>query len=252
MLIALHGFTETDLSWQEVFADTGIAVRTYLLPGHGHQLCPPDTSPSSVAAEIVRRFADQAPFDLLGYSMGGRVALQLALEHPQVVRRLMLVSCRPGIAESDEREQRRLADEGLAMMLEDCGIGQFVAWWESNPALRYVRPLPRSMLEHIRCRRLNQDADGLAASLRCLGQGATPSLWEHLGSINCPTMAIAGGADQRYVHDMERMVTAMPQARLSTVPECGHAVHRECRDSLVNIVRGFLAQDTTSFRPSAG
>lgn len=247
MLIALHGFTETDLSWQEVFADTGMALRSYLLPGHGHQLCPPETTPSSVAADIVRRYQAEAPFDLLGYSMGGRVALQLALEHPEMVRRLILVSCRPGIADADERALRKHADEGLAMMLEDCGVGQFVAWWEANPALRYVRPLPRSMQEHIRCRRLNQDADGLAASLRCLGQGATPSLWEHLPRITCPALAIAGGADERYVSDMEHMVAAMPHARLSTIPECGHAVHRECQDSLVNIVRGFLAQDTTSF-----
>lgn len=254
MLIAIHGFTEIDLGWTEVLCDLQVPLKGYLLPGHGYKPCPPNTTYEIVINDLHRRYAEDGPFDLLGYSMGGRVALQFALTYPKLVNRLLLVSCRPGIANDGERAARAEADEGLAMMLEDNDIGQFVAWWENNPALRPARPYSRAMAEHLRSRRLNQDAHGLAACLRALGQGKTPPLWDRLGEITAPTLAIAGSADPRYVADMQRMVDLMPRAQLAVVPECGHAVHRECRDSLLNIVRGFLAssnEPTTNTLPSA-
>ena len=241
MLLAIHGFTEIDLSWTEVLQDLNLPVEGYVLPGHGHKPCLEGTTHASVAEVIHRRFADREPFDLLGYSMGGRVALQFALTYPQLVRRLILVSCRPGIKDDAKRERRKAEDEGLAMMLEENGIGQFVAWWENNPALKPTKPYSRSTAEHIRSRRLSQDHIGLAGCLRGLGQGSSPSLWDRLGELSMPCLAIAGEADETFVQEMGEMVEALPKGKLAVVPESGHAVHRESKDSLVNIVRGFLA-----------
>ena len=84
--------------------------------------------------------------DLLGYSLGGRVALQLALDHPGRIRRLVLVSSGPGIADPAERERRRQRDERLAQILDEDGISPFTAWWESSPALKPARPLPGKMV----------------------------------------------------------------------------------------------------------
>ena len=246
MLLAIHGFTEIDLSWTEVLNDLNMPVQGYVLPGHGYKPCPSETNHQRIAEIIHKRFEDQGPIDLLGYSMGGRVALQFALQYPDMVRRLILISCRPGIADEHERATRAASDEGLAMMLEENGIGQFVAWWENNPALRPAKPFSRSMTELIRSRRLNQDAFGLAASLRALGQGVSPSLWDRLPELNMPCLAIAGSADPRYVNDMGEMVKAMPHAKLNVIPESGHAVHRECRDTVVNVIRGFLANKNSN------
>lgn len=253
MLLAIHGFTEIDLSWKEVLEGLDGHVVSYLLPGHGHRPCPAGTNAEWLVEDLHRKYAESGPFDLLGYSMGGRLALQFALTYPHLVRRLILVSTRPGIRNPADRAARKRHDDGLAMMLEENGIGQFVAWWENHPALRPYRPQPRSLQEHLRARRLNQDAQGLAAALRVFGQGVTPSLWDRLAELTMPVLAIAGSADTLYVQEMTRMIEALPHGRLSVIPECGHAVHRECRESMVNIIRGFLAdrsaQTTASITP---
>ena len=246
MLLAIHGFTEIDLSWSEVLKDLQIPVEGYVLPGHGYKPCPEGTSHESVAEIIHQRFGEREPFDLLGYSMGGRVALQFALAYPQLVRRLILVSCRPGIKDDAKRERRKIEDEGLAMMLEENGIGQFVAWWENNPALKPAIPFSRSTTEHIRSRRLNQDPMGLAGCLRALGQGSSPSLWNRLDELEMPCLAIAGEADETYVDEMGEMVESLANGKLAIIGESGHAVHRECRDTMVNVIRGFLASKLPS------
>lgn len=241
MLVAIHGFTETDCSWSEVFQGSGLTPITPLLPGHGGKPCPPDTTMSGVADAVVASLPPDQAVDLVGYSLGGRVAIQLALNHSNRVRRLILISCRPGLEGEDIRQQRRKKDEALAQILEEDGIGPFVAWWEANPALRPFKPFPRPLQQHIRSRRLNQDPLGLAGCLRTMGQGVVPSLWESLGRITVPCLLIAGGADQRYPEDMQAMAQRMPQAQLTVVNDCGHAVHREQAATLIQLIRGFLA-----------
>jgi 2-succinyl-6-hydroxy-2,4-cyclohexadiene-1-carboxylate synthase len=244
MLAALHGFTETDQSWREVFGKSGLDVATPLLPGHGWSPCPPDATLASVADHIAERYADQAPFDLLGYSMGGRIAIQLALRHPEMVRRLILVSTQPGISDEAVRQQRLKDDIGLALILEEDGISPFVAWWESSKALKPFKPLSSQAIAHLRGRRLNQDPICLAAALRQLGQGSCPDLWPHIHELAMPVLAVAGAADERYVDAMRRMAEQIPQGSYQMIDEAGHAVHRERPDVLVNLVRGFCATRT--------
>jgi 2-succinyl-6-hydroxy-2,4-cyclohexadiene-1-carboxylate synthase len=240
MLIALHGFTETDESWHEVLAPVIAGVRCPLLPGHGHLPCPPDTTLSSAAATVLRGVTAERPVDILGYSMGGRVALQAALDQPQLVRRLVLVACRPGIEDPGEREARRRHDELLAEMLVEDGIGPFVVWWEDQPALRPVTRQPPAVVTAVRARRLGQDPDGLAASLRCLGQGRMQPLWHRLGELRMPVLLVVGAGDRGYCDAMTRMQAAIPGARLVVIPEAGHAVHREQSASLLAAIRPFL------------
>lgn len=242
MLIALHGFTETDHVWQDLLAPSFPALRCPLLPGHGDKPCPTGTSLASTARDILARIPDQAPCDLLGYSMGGRVAIRLALDHPQRVRRLVLISCNPGMDDARERAQRRLRDEHLAQILEEDGIGPFVAWWQSNPVLKPANPLPRAMQESLRCMRLNQEPKGLANALRLLGASdADNDLWPRLGELRMPTLLITGAADQRYANIMAAMHQRIAGSRLETVAAAGHAIHREQAEPLLKLVGAFLA-----------
>jgi 2-succinyl-6-hydroxy-2,4-cyclohexadiene-1-carboxylate synthase len=241
MLLALHGFTESDLTWCEVLAGAVPEVRCPLLPGHGWKPCPDTVSVTSLADELVADLPSTAPVDVLGYSMGGRVALALALRHPQRVRRLVLVSSGPGFKDQTLQGSRRTVEMAMAETLEDDGIGPFVAMWEKNPILAPFKPLPRAIEEDIRARRLNHDPLGLAAALRQLGAGAMPNLWDDLPKLRLPTLLLAGEGDTRYREVMSEMVRAIPGARFDVVAQAGHGIHREQPEALRTLVRSFLA-----------
>jgi len=239
MLTALHGFTETDDVWTEVLAPLKRPLRCPLLPGHGWRPCPAGTTIKTVAGEIAAKLP--AGGDLLGYSLGGRIALQVALDHPTKLRRLVLISSTAGLRDVQEREKRVRHDHAFAEVLEEDGLGPFVAWWESNPALKPARVMPRAMIEQLRCRRLNQDPLGLAGVLRHLSTGAMTDLWPRLGELKMPVLLIAGESDPRYVAVMKDMAAKIPGAQLELVPGCGHAVHREAPNELIDLLRDFLA-----------
>ena len=241
MLVALHGFTENDLVWGDVLRLAIPDLVSPLLPGHGWKPCPATTSVETVADDLAKRHLASGPADILGYSMGGRIALVLALRHPRLVRRLVLVSSGPGFKDGVLQGSRRTHEMALAETLEDDGLGPFVAMWEKNPILTPAKPLPRALEEDVRARRMNHDPVGLAGALRQLGAGAMPNLWERLGEIACPTLLTAGAADRRYVEVMGEMATAMPTARLEIVAEAGHGIHREQPDAVRRLVAGFIA-----------
>jgi len=245
MLVALHGFTETDQSWHESLprlARGPGALRCPLLPGHGWAPCPDHDDIAKLAGRLADGLAADGSDDLLGYSMGGRIAMRLALDHPRRVARLVLVACRPGIEDSAARESRRQRDELLAEILEEDGIGPFVAWWERQPVLRPGRELGYEVTQQLRCRRLNQNPIGLAAALRCFGQGNMQPLWDRLGELTMPVLLVVGDQDPVYHQAMQELAARIPDARLEVVPDCGHAVHRECPDELQEILDGFLSR----------
>ncbi len=241
MLVALHGFTETDQVWSEFFANH-LPVRCPVLPGHGAKPCPAGTTLASTADDIVKYLASDGGDDLMGYSLGGRVALQLALDHPGRVRRLILVSSGQGIADPAERAMRLKRDERLAQILEEDGISPFTAWWESSPALRPARPLLREVEESLRSLRLNQDPLCLAGVLRNLSHGAMEDLAPRLGKLTIPVLLIAGDSDRAYCQRMREMAAALPNSRLQLIADAGHAVHREKPEAVRNAVITFLRE----------
>ena len=142
-----------------------------------------------------------------GYSMGGRIALHLALAEPARVRRLVLIGASPGLADPAERARRRVADEALAEEVQASTLEAFARRWAQTPVLA---GLPDDVAAEVHADRLRSTTDGLAAALRGLGTGALPSLWGRLGELALPVALLVGERDAKFRAVAERMAAALP------------------------------------------
>ena len=177
---------------------------------------------------------------VLGYSMGGRVALHLALAAPERVASLVLEGASPGIADGDERRQRQEADWALAARIEREGIGPFVDYWEALPLFASQRRLPDGVQAGLRAGRLATVPLGLANSLRAAGAGAQEALHERLGALAMPVLLIAGEWDEKYRQLMGEMAGYLPRPRMAIIEGAGHAAHLEQPERFATAVAGFL------------
>lgn len=234
--VLVHGFTQTRRSWGragDVLTHSFEVVRVDA-PGHGRS--------SGIAvdlaegARLLGQVGGRASY--VGYSMGARLCLQLALDAPVLVRSLVLVSGTAGIEDPDERRQRRSADEGLAAELEQVGLEEFLRRWLAGPLFASLGPAEADL----DARRENT-VSGLAASLRLGGAGAQEPLWARLGELAMPVLLVAGERDPVYCQRAAAMAAAIgPNAELAFVADAGHALHLERPDELVALVEPFLTR----------
>jgi 2-succinyl-6-hydroxy-2,4-cyclohexadiene-1-carboxylate synthase len=154
---------------------------------------------------------------VVGYSMGGRIALHAAVRDPAAFVSLALVGVSAGI---EDRDERRRADEELAAWIERHSIEEVVERWESQPVFASQ---PEELRARQRPGRLSHDPKLLAKLLRSAGQGATPPVWDRLHELRCPVLLIAGERDERYVEAAHRMASLIPRASVRIVPGAGHA-----------------------------
>jgi 2-succinyl-6-hydroxy-2,4-cyclohexadiene-1-carboxylate synthase len=234
-VVLLHGFTHTGASWGPVVAALGESYRSLTpdIRGHGAASGSEPVTLAAVIDDISR--GSPARFTLGGYSMGGRLALHAALAMPDRVDRLVLIGASPGIADADERNARRRADDELASELEGASIEQFARRWAQTPVLA---DLPREVAARAHADRLRSTPAGLARALRGLGTGALPSLWERLGELPMPVTLVVGERDQKFREISARMTAATPDARLVAVPGAGHAVHLEAPARVASVIAG--------------
>lgn len=222
-------------------SDSGLVPVLLDLPGHGHWRG--ETRPEWFTLDRVLAALGEVPgwpADLVGYSMGGRIALHFAAMHPKRVSRLVLESASPGLAEARDRSDRQAADEALASRLESEGIEPFVEYWEKRPLFASRASLGPDVMDVQTRQRMGNDPRSLAAALRGLGTGSLPSLWDLLPQILTPTLLIVGALDEKFVGLAERMASTMPDARIAIVPGAGHTVHLERPDEWVREVANFL------------
>jgi 2-succinyl-6-hydroxy-2,4-cyclohexadiene-1-carboxylate synthase len=223
-LALLHGFTGTPASWDDALAALPAtrALRPALL---GH-------APESDATQSVQTFDDEIvrlatllpsePVHLAGYSLGARLALALAVAHPERIARLTLVSGQPGLASAAEREVRRQADARWCALLESRGIEPFVAEWEALPLFATQARLPAALRARRRRERLSHDPTGLARSLRTTGLAEMPDLAPALPRLHVPVTLLAGALDPKFTAIAEQLASKLPHARLVIVPNAGH------------------------------
>ena len=197
------------------------------LAGHTPASYSISPSPASPASGYPERGLGSAGFLVLGYSMGGRVALHLALAAPERVRALVLESASPGIVNLTERAARRAADEALAARIERDGLDAFVRYWEALPLFAAQARLLEEARARQRTQRLASNPHGLANSLRGAGAGAQDSLWDRLDRLPMPVLLVTGTLDARYQGIATEMASHLPHAQHASIPNAGHTPHLE-------------------------
>ena len=218
------------------------------LPGHGRSGIPADPCRASVERSAddlaaILRDLGAAPAHVLGYSLGARIALRLAVAHPGSVRRLVLESPSAGIADPAARAARVAADEARAARLERDGIDAFVAEWEREPVFASHAAMPPARRARLHADRLRNRPAGLAASLRGAGQGAMEPLHDRLADVVAPTLVIAGALDPAGRARAETIAAAIPGARLEIVAAAGHTPHLETPRIFRTLATEFLEED---------
>ncbi|MCY3960386.1 MAG: 2-succinyl-6-hydroxy-2,4-cyclohexadiene-1-carboxylate synthase [bacterium] len=232
--VVLHGFTGSAAAMVPFTTRLPDPVLVLDLPGHGAGPIsedPTDYTMAAAIAGVVSATAHLERFALVGYSMGGRVALHFALAHPDRVGSLALIGARPGIDNPAERAERIAADEALADRIESDGIEWFADFWADQPlfATQRSRLLPEQQAE-LRAQRLACDPHGLAHSLRGMGAGAVEPVGCRLRELAMPCALIAGVDDAKFVGIAQEMAAEIPQAVVCLIPDAGHAAHLEAPD----------------------
>lgn len=233
-LVLVHGFTQSGRAWGPV--GDALATRYELValdaPGHGRSAAV--STDLAGGADLMAKTAGAGAW--LGYSMGGRYALHVALRHPDLVERLVLVSATAGIDGADERAARRCSDRKLAERVETDGLEPFLRWWLDQPLFRSLPPAARQLEG-----RLGGTAAGLADSLRRAGTGSQEPLWGRLTDLRMPVLVVCGALDTRYEALGRRLTAAIgANATLEVIPGAGHACHLERPDAFLAAVTCWL------------
>jgi 2-succinyl-6-hydroxy-2,4-cyclohexadiene-1-carboxylate synthase len=221
--VFVHGFTQTPSSWAPIGTRAVLQAAT---------VAPRDDFVSTALELDV-----EVPATYVGYSQGGRLCLQLALDRPEVVHKLVLVSASPGIADPDERAARREADEQLALEIERDGVDAFLERWLAQPLFATL-PRERAGIDE---RRAGNTVEDLTHQLRVLGQGVQPSNWERLRELRMPVLLVVGGLDTKYVDIAQRMAERIDDVRVEVIPDAGHACHLEQPERVAHLLASFAS-----------
>ncbi len=238
-VLFLHGFGGSRRSWDGVIAHLDASRYRSLavdLPGHG--ACA-DVRPASYESAVQLALAG-APGKLVvcGYSMGARVALTIALTHPERTDALVLVSAHAGIEDDDQRAARRAADEELATRIEQMDGQQFADLWNRQPLFAGDPP---GVLAAARGELVRQQPHALAAALRGLGPGVFDPVWSELAGLDLPLLALAGERDERYVGLARRLALEARRGGAQILPG-GHRLALESPGALARALEGLDAE----------
>jgi len=239
-MLLLHGFTGSGRNWEELASKLrGWQIVAPDLPGHGGTEAPAGAMP--VVAQDLVSLLDALGIDqalVIGYSMGGRLALHLAVEAPERVRGLVVIGATPGLADAEARAARLAADEVLAKQIESDFDG-FVRDWEALPLFASQRALAPESQERIREIRRSHSPDALAKALRLLGTGAQPPLQARMSGLQMPVLWVVGEYDAKFRAIAQAVQPLLPAARFAILPYAGHAVQLERPSAFKTLLLSF-------------
>lgn len=231
-LVLVHGFTQNSECWGPFAEHLAASFDLILVDAPGHGRSTHDDASLDEAADLIGSVGGPAHY--LGYSMGGRMLLHLALRRPELVRSLTLIGATAGIDDPTERADRRAADERLAQSLLDDGLEAFLDRW-------LALPLFAGLDEAAACRpqRLANRPEGLAASLRLCGTGTQAPMWDELDRIAAPVLLLAGSDDAKFTALADRMAQSLPHAHRGAAVG-GHPIHSERPEDVASLVTDFV------------
>ncbi|MCF6271059.1 MAG: 2-succinyl-6-hydroxy-2,4-cyclohexadiene-1-carboxylate synthase [Melioribacteraceae bacterium] len=246
-ILFLHGFTGSCGDWSFLFSSLNSKCFPMAidLPGHGKTRVPNNAENFTTDAysDIIKFILDYFNISkviLIGYSMGGRVALSFAAKNNERVLGLILESSTAGIEDKRERAIRIKTDNKLVDKLLKEGIDPFVNYWMDLPFFSSLKSLADEEYAKIVLEKRQNSTNGLANSLLGFSAGKMPSLWSDLNSLSIPTLLIAGSLDQKYVRINREMNQLIPNSKLEIVKGCGHNTHLENREEFIILVNKFL------------
>lgn len=241
-VVALHGFTGSHQDFeplQSLVSDDLVEFVTPDWPGHGknkHETDPKKYSLEAHMEIISEAVGSSKRVILLGYSMGGRLALNWALHHPERIQKLILIGASPGIADEIESAERFKGDQALAHFIRIHGVPPFIKYWNGKTLFRPLMSLPPDRLDPILERRLKNTTEGLALSLENVGTASLPSLWPRLKELRCAVDIVVGEKDPKFVEIGYRMGERIPKARISVIESAGHALHLEKPEDIATLI----------------
>jgi 2-succinyl-6-hydroxy-2,4-cyclohexadiene-1-carboxylate synthase len=246
-IIFLHGFLGSGSDWLPVARelDDTYCCMMVDLPGHGNASFLQKSSIDGFFEKTVDALADLlrqsafSPCFLVGYSMGGRLALTLLLRHPDLFTKAIIISASPGLRTQKEQIDRQEHDEKIARKIERNFEG-FIEAWYNQPLFSTLKNHP--IFKEVEEERKINDPSSLAIALRVLGTGRQPSLWKSLVKNNAPVRFFVGEKDERYVEIGHQMVKLCPGSDLEIFPHCGHTLQLENKELFLDRLRLFFNQ----------
>ena len=243
-LVLLHGFTGATTTWHEIVELLPTSKRIIAVDLLGHGKTAVDVEPIhyemdgqlSILHELMYALHVQN-CTLLGYSMGGRIALSYALRYPDQVDQLILESASPGLENEVDRLARIENDEKLAKRIEQDGLEAFITFWQNIPLFATQRKLSNIQQLKLREERSNQNGKGLTLSLRHMGTGKMPPLWHMLEAAPIPILLITGELDPKFVNIANQICQKNENIKQIVIPQVGHAIHVENPQKFATIVK---------------
>jgi 2-succinyl-6-hydroxy-2,4-cyclohexadiene-1-carboxylate synthase len=233
-LVFVHGFTQTGRSWTRVAEHFARHYEVMLVDAPGHGGSTNVRADLRRAADLLSMVGGEAHY--VGYSMGGRIVLHLALAYPHLAKQLVLLSTTAGISDDEERNERIRSDDALAASIESDGLDAFLDSWLAMPMFAGI-PADATDLDD----RKRNTAAGLANSLRLAGTGTQTPLWERLPEIGNPTLILAGERDPKFVALGKQLAMRIgDDATFALIHDAGHAVHVERPVQVLTRIEGFL------------
>ena len=251
----LHGFTQSGKSWHEVISLMPPGWKWVVpdLRGHGETRVRPG-GPYTMDActadlEMLWDHLGVTRSHLVGYSMGGRLALHVAATRPDRILSLLTIGAHAGLDE-EAREGRTRGDEALAQRIEKDGLEAFVNYWSSLPLFEGLERRGPSFVAQMRAARMDNHIVGLAESLRGMGAGAMRPVWQDLAQVTCPCTFVAGQLDHGYAASARRLAGSVPDGRVVIVQRAGHTVHQERPEAFARLLLAHLEAASERAEPS--
>jgi 2-succinyl-6-hydroxy-2,4-cyclohexadiene-1-carboxylate synthase len=251
----LHGFTQSGRSWNEVISlmPSGWKWVVPDLRGHGETSVRPGAPYTMDACtsdlEMLWDHLGITRTHLVGYSMGGRLALHVAATRPERILSLLTIGAHAGLDE-DAREGRRRGDEALAQRIEQDGLEAFVNYWSSLPLFEGLERRGPAFLAQVRAARMDNHVEGLAESLRGMGAGAMRPVWHELERLKVPSTFVAGQLDHGYAASARRLAGSVSHGRVVIIQRAGHTAHQERPEAFARLLLAHLEAASERSEPS--